>query len=136
VTVSPGQTLKLISDGTYWVAFRPPVAGRLATAQTINGIAFDGTGPVPLRAVVTVTTATTLPAVANEYLVRIQAGGTPTLPTAVGNTSTYILKNEDTADHNVPTTSSQTIEGFASPFVLPPGQSIKVYSDNANWRQF
>jgi hypothetical protein len=136
VTVNPGQTLKLISDGTYWVAFRPPVAGRLATAQTINGVAFDGTAPVPLRAVVTVTTATTLAAAANEYLVRIQAGGTPTLPTAVGNTSTYILKNEDAADHNVPTTSSQTIEGFASPFVLPPGQSIKVYSDNANWRQF
>jgi hypothetical protein len=83
-----------------------------------------------------VSTATTLPAVAAEYLVRIQAGGTPTLPTAVGNTSIYRLKNEDTADHNVPTTSGQTIEGVASPWVLPPGQTIYVYSDNANWRRF
>jgi hypothetical protein len=101
----------------------------------IAGIAASGSFTRPI---VTVGAAVTLTAVPNSHtLVRIGSGGTPTLPTAVGNTTaTFTLKNEDTVDHNVPTTGGQTIEGFASPYVLPPGQSINVHSNNTNWRQF
>jgi hypothetical protein len=88
------------------------------------------------RSIVSVTGAVTLGATANtDYIALIGAGGTPTLPTAVGNTNKYTIKNVDSVDHNVATTSSQTIEGVASPYVLPAGATIDVISDNTNWKQ-
>lgn len=86
------------------------------------------------RSVSIVTTAQTLAAVANtDYVTFIGSGGAPTLPTAVGNTSKYTIKNIHTANITITTTSSQTIDGSTT-ITLIPNSSIDVLSDGANWR--
>lgn len=82
----------------------------------------------------TVSTAVTLGAVAGrEYVTLLNSGAATTLPTAVGNASKYTFHNCHTAGIGIPTTSGQTIAGLTG-FVLPPGASITVVSDNSNWR--
>lgn len=95
--------------------------------------AISGAG---IRSVQTVTNAVVLGADAGiDYVAFLSTSGTVTLPTAVGNVRRYTIKNIDTVNHTVATTSSQTIDGFASnTFQLIPGMSIDVISDGANWR--
>jgi flagellar basal body rod protein FlgF len=64
----------------------------------------------------------------------VASGGTPTLPTASSNTSLYSIKNIDTVNHNIATTSSQTIEGTAGPITITPNQALTLVSDGTNWR--
>ena len=84
------------------------------------------------RTILNITSAETLGAT-GDYVLLIGASGAPTLPTAVGNTSLYVLKNIHSSDRTVSTTSSQTIEGLTT-YTLPPNAAITVVSDNANWR--
>jgi hypothetical protein len=107
-------------------------AAVLTTPRTINGVSFDGSANISTRTVQSVTTSTTLGA-AGDYVVFIGASGAPTLPTAVSNTSMYWIKNVDTADKTIATTSSQTIDGTTT-IVLSTTQSITVVSDGSNWR--
>lgn len=59
--------------------------------------------------------------------------GTPTLPTAVGSSSVYVLKNVSPAGSiSVATTSSQTIDGGT--LSIGPGSTVRLDSDGANWR--
>lgn len=84
------------------------------------------------RNVQTVTAATTLGA-NGDYVVFISgASGAVTLPTAVGNTGKYTLKNIHTADKTVSTTSSQTIDGGT--LTIRPNDSFDLMSDGTNWR--
>ena len=86
------------------------------------------------RQIVSVTSSATLGATANtDYVALIGAGGAPTLPTAVGNTNRYTVKNVDTVNRTLATTGGQTIDGSATA-VLTPNTSIDVISDGANWR--
>ena len=87
------------------------------------------------RTVQTVTGSVTLGSV-GDFVVFIGSGGAPILPTAVGNSSRYSLKNTHTADRSIATTSSQTIDGAAAPLTLPPGATVELVSDGANWRIF
>jgi hypothetical protein len=89
---------------------------------------------VPNWSTSTLSSAGTLSADPNyTYIVLLAAGAAPTLPSAVGNSSRYILKNTHTADRTVATTVAQTVEGLPS-LVLSPGASAEVVSDGANWR--
>ncbi|WP_353373696.1 hypothetical protein [Mycobacterium sp.] len=72
---------------------------------------------------------------ATDYVILIGASGVVTLPTAVGNTNLYMLKNIDTTNKTVATTSSQTIDG-ATTFTLSPTGAINLVSDGSNWRIF
>lgn len=63
-----------------------------------------------------------------------------TLDTAVGfstlGLASYYLFNVDSSfsgSFSIATTSSQTINGSASPQVFYPGEVFKLYSDGANW---
>lgn len=85
-----------------------------------------------IRTQLTLTTSATLGST-GDYLVLLNTGASPTLPTAVGSTSVYTLKNLTAGVITVLTTSSQTIEGNNS-FALQAGASITVVSDNSNWR--
>ena len=86
------------------------------------------------REIVSVTGSTTLAAVANtDYVAIVGSGGAPTLPTAVGNTNRYTLKNAGTTNRTVATTGGQTIDGSTTA-VLTPNTSIDVISDGTNWR--
>lgn len=86
------------------------------------------------RTVAALTTSSTLGA-DGDYVVFIGSGGAPTLPTAVGNTGFYQLKNTDTSAKTIATTSSQTIDGVTT-YTLPPGAAVEVISDGSNWRIF
>lgn len=83
---------------------------------------------------VTLTTALTLPASPNvRYTYLLGSGAAPNLPTAVGNTSKYVLKNTTGSSISLTTTSSQTIDGGAAPINIGPYASLNIVSDNANW---
>lgn len=87
---------------------------------------------VSTRTIQTVTTTTTLGA-NGDYVVFIGASGVATLPTAVGNTGKYTLKNIHSSDKIISTTSSQTIDGSTTLTILP-GDSVDVISDGSSWR--
>lgn len=59
--------------------------------------------------------------------------GTPTLPTAVGNTNHYTLKNISNSSITPTTTSSQTIDG-TTPAAITSGSTSRLVSDGSNWR--
>lgn len=61
------------------------------------------------------------------------APANPTLPTAVGNTNTYSIKNIYESPITVYTSNSETIDGQSS-FLISPGQSFDIRSDGTNWR--
>lgn len=85
------------------------------------------------RSVSTISTSANLGATAlTDYVAFIASGGTPTLPTAVGNTNRYTIKNIDTSSHSVLTTSGQTIDG-SSFIVLAANTSVDLISDGTNW---
>lgn len=86
------------------------------------------------RSISTVTTTVTLAATTStDFVVFIGASGLVTLPTAIGNTNRYTLKNIDTTNKTISTTSAQTMDGSTT-IVLTPNTSVDVVSDNANWR--
>lgn len=67
------------------------------------------------------------------YITMLNTGAIATLPTAIGNSSRYVLKNITNANMTVLTTSFQTVEDQAS-LVLSPGASVEIVSDGSNWR--
>jgi hypothetical protein len=93
-----------------------------------------GGGSGITRTIATVTSIVTLGATAStDYVTFIGASGVVTLPTAVGNTNMYTLKNVDTTNKTISTTSSQTIDGTTT-ITLAPDASVDVVSDGSNWR--
>lgn len=83
----------------------------------------------------TITAASTIPSTPNRWFVVLcGVGSAPTLPTAVGYQSMVTLKNTTGSNITILTTSGQTIEGSASPYVLPAGVSLTLVSYNAAWR--
>jgi hypothetical protein len=71
----------------------------------------------------------------NTYYYLLGAGAVPTLPTAVANGAVYKIKNIDTTNKTIFTTSSQTIDGTTT-ITLTPGASVELVSDGSNWRIF
>lgn len=68
------------------------------------------------------------------YLVTGSSTVTLTLPTAISNTNLYTVKRVGTGVVSIATTSSQTIDGSASPITINTQYvSLTLVSDNANW---
>lgn len=60
----------------------------------------------------------------------------PTLPTAAGNSNSYIIKNTTASSAVISTTAGQTIDG-ASSFTLNPNEATTLISDSvSNWSVF
>lgn len=97
----------------------------------------DGSATLDLgvrRTVVSITGATTLAnARGRDVIALVGSGGAPVLPTAVGNSNQYTVKNIDSVNRTLSTTSSQTIDGSTT-LSIPSGSSYDVISDGANWR--
>jgi hypothetical protein len=85
------------------------------------------------RTVVTLTSSSPTTLGTGDHVVFLNGSGNAVLPTAGGSNSRYVIKNIDSANRTVATTSPQTIEGSAT-YTIPPGTSIEVFSDGANWR--
>ena len=110
-----------------------PAAGAYRVV-VFGGVGSGGAGGGITRNVSTVTTSATLAATAaTDYVVFIGSGGAPVLPTAVGNTNLYTIKNVDIAARTVATTGGQTIDGSTSA-TLTPNTALSLVSDGTNWR--
>ena len=85
------------------------------------------------RSVNNISASTTALAVTNtDYVYFCTNSITLTLPTAVGNTNIYTIKNIGSGVLTITTTSSQNIEGTLT-ITLNSGTSVDTISDNTNW---
>jgi anti-anti-sigma regulatory factor len=67
-----------------------------------------------------------------DYVYIFTGAGTLTLPTAVGNTNRYTIKNRHSSSITVAFTSGQNADGSTS-ISIAPYQSLDFISDNANY---
>jgi hypothetical protein len=86
------------------------------------------------RSVTVVSTNTSAGSASNtDYVYVCSSTMTLTLPTAVGNTNRYTVKNGGLATVTVATTSAQTIDGSTTA-ALTPNTALDLISDGSNWR--
>ena len=100
----------------------PGASGNVLTSDGTNWTSAAGGsgGGGSARVISTVTSAVTLGSTANtQYVTYIGAGGSVTLPTAVGNTSWYTIKNNDTTSRTINTVGDDA--SFASVTALLRG---------------
>lgn len=114
-----------------------PAAGDAAAGKYLKS---DGTWTTPSgaaaginRTITSISSVTTAGATAStDYVYICTSTFTLTLPTAVGNTNRYTVKNAGTGVITVNTTSSQTIDGTLT-IVTQSGNSVDFISTNSNW---
>lgn len=68
-----------------------------------------------------------------DYTYLVSGAHDGTLPTAIGNTNRYTVKNDHSGDITIDTVGGQTIDGDAS-IGIAPEDSVDVISDGNNWR--
>lgn len=68
-----------------------------------------------------------------DYVYFVSGTTTLTLPTAVGNTNRYTIKNIGVATVTIATTSAQTIDGSASASLPVANTSLDLLSNGSNW---
>ena len=112
------------------------VSGSLIVTQgitgSLQGTASYSTYPYVLTTVAANTNAGSSPS--TDYVYLVNGAYTVTLPTAVGNTSRYDIKNVGVETVYVATTSAETIEGGAAPISLPVQYTaVTLVSDQTNW---
>lgn len=97
-------------------------------------ITSSGSGGGSVRSINSISSPTTAGSTAGtDYVYLVSGTTTLTLPTAVGNSNLYNIKNVGTNTVTIATTSAQTIDGSTS--ITLPVQYTAVYliSDTANW---
>lgn len=104
-------------------------------ADTIT-IAATGGGSGITRSISSVAVPTTASAAAaTDYIYLVSGTTTLTLPTAVGNTNLYVVKNTGVNTVSVASTAGQTFDGTASPITMPVADTaLGFISDGSNWR--
>ena len=86
------------------------------------------------RTIVTTSGSLTLGSTSmTDYVYLVAGAHTLSMPTAVGNTNRYTVKNDHTAAITIDTTGAETIEGAAS-ISLDPEKAVDIISNNTNWR--
>jgi hypothetical protein len=101
--------------------------------STANGWSYVGAGyKRTVAAISAVTTGAAAPLMDYIYFWSGSTIYAFTMPTAVGNTNRYTLKNGSTVSQTVTTTSSQTIDGSTT-ITLRPNTSVDLISNSTNW---
>lgn len=104
-----------------------------STGAVTYGAAPSGSGGITRSVNNISTTQTAGSAASTDYVYLISGTTTLTLPTAVGNTNRYTLKNVGTNTVTINTTSSQTIDGSTSITMAVQYTALDVISDGTNW---
>jgi hypothetical protein len=111
------------------------VSGSLTVTAGITG-SLQGTAsysryPFITATVTGPTSAGSLPS--TDYIYLVNGSFTVTLPTAIGNTSRYDIKNIGSGTATIATTLSQTIDG-STPITLPVQYtSLTIVSNGTGW---
>lgn len=93
-----------------------------------------GGGGGTVRSINSVSADTTAGATAGtDYVYLVSGTTTITLPTAVGNTNLYTIKNIGTGVVTIATTSAETIDNDSTIIMPVRYTSVDVISDTANW---
>lgn len=105
---------------------------------TSNYLRADGTwSALPSsysRAITSISTSQTLPTTPNvDQYFFVSGITTVTLPTAMGNTSLYCVKNVGSGTVTINTSAGQTVDGQTSISVAVKYTSITFLSDGSNW---
>lgn len=143
--VPAGYACTVIDNATGVVTVKSSNGDTVATLDPGAAAIFQAVADTPTTAahwktyapmvgpsVISLTSSATLAAISGrEYVYLLGSGAVPTMPTAVGNTSKYHLKNVHSSDISLLTTSSQTVD--VGSLTIRPGQSYTLVSDNANW---
>lgn len=113
------------------------IAGTNITVDNTNlgypVVSATGGGSGITRSINSISAPTTAGATAStDYVYFVSGTTTLTLPTAVGNTNMYTIKNTGSATVTVDTTSSQTIDGALTLTINTP-YSYNIISNNSNW---
>lgn len=97
-------------------------------------ITATGSGLGITRSIISISAPTTAGSTSGiDYVYLVSGTITITLPTAVGNTNLYTVKNVGTGVVTIATTSAQTIDS-SSTIVMPVQYtSVDLISDTANW---
>lgn len=119
------------------------LAGNSAKVLAVNATedGFDlvagggGGGGGIARTITAVSTNTSAGATANtDYVYLCSNTMTITLPTAVGNTNRYTIKNVGAGVITIATTSSQTIDGALTAEIHFTNNSVDLISTGSNWK--
>lgn len=110
-------------------------SGDIVTALSNLGLVTGGTVTGITRTVTSISTPITAGATAStDYIYLVSGTTTLTLPTAVGNTNRYTVKNVDASlTTTIATTSAQTIDGSASATLPVSNTSVDLISNGSNW---
>jgi hypothetical protein len=130
---TPDTHVRILYEAAQTSPFAHPlIPSTILTVTQQSGI-MAGTGIS--RGVYSVSSNTSAGSAANvDYVYLVSGTTTLTLPTAVGSVSKYTIKNTGTNVVSIATTSSQTIDGSASPITINVQYvSIDLISDGANW---
>ena len=122
-------------------SFTFPTTASGKFAISVNGITPNAAGNITVpvggtsRSVNVVSTNTSAGSTSGtDYVYLVSGTTTITLPTAVGNTNLYTIKRVGTNTVSIATTSSQTIDGSASPITINvQNVSLDFISDGTNW---
>lgn len=112
------------------------VAGTNITITTnagTNELTINSSGSGLARSINSISSPTTAGATAStDYVYFVSGTTTITMPTAVGNTNRYTIKNTGSGVVTIATTSSQTIDGSTTHTLNVP-YSVDLISDNTQW---
>lgn len=127
VATSPNDTLTLTSnDGSVTItgdALTDTIDFSVTADTGINRLIFSVSSPLTLGA-----------AAETDYVYFVSGTTTVTMPTAVGNTNRYTVKNTGVNTVTIDFTGGQTGDGSASLSLPVSNTSLDLISDNSNWR--
>jgi len=125
------------SGGTAYIqqanVYSSPIEWTVTRIDSLSVTSTGGSGIT--RSVNVISSPTTAGATSStDYVYLVSGTTTLTLPTAVGNTNLYTVKNTGVNTVSIATTSSQTIDGSTAPITLPVANtSLDLISDGSNW---
>ena len=104
------------------------------TANTISATTYQNLPPSLVKSINSVSGNTNAGNnQSTDYIYFASNTITITLPTAISNTNSYVIKNVGTGTITINTTSSQTIDGSLTALIKVEYLSLTLISDGANW---
>ena len=107
--------------------------GYLKLTSGVIGTGTPASGGIS-RSIATISSGQTAGTTAStDYVYICSSALTLTMPTAVGNTNLYVIKNTSSGIITINTTSAQTIDGASTYLIRTTNNGVVLISDGSNW---